>query len=75
MSIAELFSHMFAPPEPSGGEELPRPKARQIRPLGHFREFTLPRRYQRGGGAAPRRNAGVRQALRGIIPFTGENIP
>ena len=75
MSLMHLIARLFAPRPASGDNDFPKPRPAQSRPQRHFREFTVPRRLQRGGG---RRAGGhdVRiRAIGGIIPPAGENIP
>lgn len=75
MAITRLFSFLSALAGPVPDAELDGRNARRIGPVGHFREFTLPRRYQRGGAPQPRRNPALRGLLRVIVPLTGEKIP
>lgn len=75
MRLKDLVARVLFPYRPKDDKGLSLPGLGESRPHGHFREFTVPRRYQRGGVSV----AGSAQARKrcpdGIIPCSGENIP
>ena len=54
MRLARLLSRLFGAASPSADNDFRLPTLGESRPHGHFREFTAPRRLQRGGVAVGR---------------------
>lgn len=75
MSLMRLIARFFAPHPASSGNDFRRPRAAANQPQRHFREFTVPRRLQRGGGQQAGGHGGRIRMLDGIVPRAGENIP
>ncbi|KAF1696486.1 hypothetical protein CSC65_04535 [Pseudoxanthomonas daejeonensis] len=75
MWIAKFMSHLFPSPAPSRERVFIRPGLGESRPTGHFREFTVPPRYQRGGVGEARKASKSIRCPDGIIPCVGGNIP
>ena len=75
MFLARLISRFFTASTSSDDNDFRLPRLGESRPSGHFREFTAPRRLQRGGLPGPRRGRAGASPMAGIIPCTGENIP
>jgi hypothetical protein len=75
MAIKDLIARLFGPIRVNQGNGLPFPRLGESRPSGHFREFTVPRRYQRGGGSGSRSGSDAWCGRNGIVPCAGENIP
>ncbi|MBD9368221.1 hypothetical protein [Xanthomonas sp. XNM01] len=75
MSFKRLFASLLPSPKSNDGAGFVASVFGGSKPRGHFREFTVPRRYQRGGAA--RSGSGSRPVgcADGIIPCTGGNIP
>ncbi len=75
MLIRRLIAAFLPTSAASDDNDLHLPRLGESRPRGHFREFTAPRRLQRGGVslAATRRHQTGRCG--GIIPVAGEKIP
>jgi len=75
MKIRDLVSRLFGPDNAIRDNNLTPPRFGGGRPHGHFREFTVPRRLQRGGVQLPVSRRAPRKCGNGIIPCAGENIP
>ncbi|WP_024868856.1 hypothetical protein [Pseudoxanthomonas suwonensis] len=75
MRLARLLSRLFGAASPSADNDFRLPTLGESRPHGHFREFTAPRRLQRGGVAVGRKASKCADKPNGIIPCVGGNIP
>jgi hypothetical protein len=75
MKFRDLVSRLFGPGKAFHDNDLTHRSFGGGRPHGHFREFTVPRRLQRGGVPLPVSRRVPRKCRNGIIPFAGENIP
>lgn len=75
MSLTRLIARLFPAREASNGNDFELPKLGESRPTGHFREFTVPRRLQRGGVSLSRPRRSAQGCIGGIIPCAGGNIP
>lgn len=75
MRLARLFSRLFGAASPSGDNDFHLPNLGESRPHGHFREFTAPRRLQRGGVVVGRKTQKCADMPGGIVPCAGGNIP
>jgi len=75
MSLVRLISRFFSPKAPNGDNDFHRLRLGESRPTGHFREFTAPRRLQRGGAAISSERRATHGVGAGIVPCAGENIP
>jgi hypothetical protein len=75
MSLARLIARFFSSRAPSSDNDFHLPRLGESRPTGHFREFTTPRRLQRGGVAVRGNRRTFKGTATGIVPCAGENIP
>ncbi|UWX04601.1 hypothetical protein H1235_07890 [Pseudoxanthomonas sp. NC8] len=75
MKFRELVSRLFGANKAFHVNDLTIPRFGGGTPHGHFREFTVPRRLQRGGVQLPVTRRTPRKCQNGIIPCMGENIP
>ena len=75
MSITGLLRRLLPGRKPSQGHDLLLPRLGESRPRGHFREFTVPRRRQRGGPGVPHAGSAASPCPPAIVPCTGGNIP
>ena len=75
MKFRDLVSRLFGPDKAKHDNDLTTLRFGGGRPHGHFREFTVPRRLQRGGVQLPVSKRAVRKCGNGIVPCTGGNIP
>lgn len=75
MRFRDLFSSLFGQGKAIRDNDLRIPKFGGSRPHGHFREFTVPRRYQRGGVQLSAAKRTPPRCPNRIIPCAGENIP
>lgn len=75
MSLLRLIASFFSPLPASSGNDFRRQRPAANRPHRHFREFTVPRRLQRGGGHPIGGRDARSRAMHGIVPHAGENIP
>jgi hypothetical protein len=75
MPLRDLLDQLFPRELPSTDKDLEIPRLGESRPSGHFREFTVPRRRQRGGVPAQARRSSPQQCKDGIVPCLGGNIP
>ena len=75
MLFRRLMTLLFPRTTPSHDSALQLPRLGESRPHGHFREFTAPRRLQRGGMPSRRAGTVANGHLDGIIPMSGEKIP
>ena len=75
MKFRDLVSRLFGPDKAFHDNDLTLTRFGGGRPHGHFREFTVPRRLQRGGVQLPVSRRSQHRCRDGIIPRTGENIP
>jgi hypothetical protein len=75
MKIRDLIARLLPQDSASRDKDLLPRGFGESRPHGHFREFTVPRRLQRGGLSLPAAGPAKRRCPDGIIPCTGENIP
>jgi hypothetical protein len=75
MALKDFITRLFPPAGSSGGKASALPRLGESRPSGHFREFTVPRRYQRGGSSKVTKAPDSWARCNGIVPCTGENIP
>ena len=75
MSITGLWRRLLGARETPQDNDFHLPRLGESRPRGHFREFTVPRRLQRGGVSLPAQRAHAKGCAGGIIPCTGGNIP
>ena len=75
MKIRDLIARLLPPSGPSNDKGLSFRSFGESRPHGHFREFTVPRRLQRGGVTVSAGRAAGKRCPGGIVPCVGENIP
>lgn len=75
MKLRDLIARFLPPANASNGNGLLPRGFGESRPHGHFREFTVPKRLQRGGLSLPASRPAKTRCPNGIIPCTGENIP
>lgn len=75
MKIRDLIARLLPPSGSSKDKGFPSRSFGESRPHGHFREFTVPRRLQRGGVTVSTGRAAGRRCPGGIVPCVGENIP
>jgi len=75
MSLKRLFASLLPSATANADEGFAASVFGGSKPRGHFREFTVPRRYQRGGVGRASSTARGNPCPNGIIPCTGGNIP